>query len=118
MDKVGSILKGMPKYERANLELLKKEGMSRDFKGVWIPKEIWLNPNLSLVEKLLLGEIDSLDQGEGCFASNKYFSIFFKQKNQSIANALTILRKKGFIIDRKFDGRRRWISVNDDKLKS
>jgi hypothetical protein len=24
---------------------------NRDFKGVWIPKEVWLNENLSIIEK-------------------------------------------------------------------
>ena len=27
--------------------------MNRDFKGVWIPKEIWENENLNLTEKVL-----------------------------------------------------------------
>ena len=33
----------------------------RDFKGVWIPKEIWLSTDLKVMEKLILVEIDSLD---------------------------------------------------------
>ena len=28
--------------------------MKRDFKGVWIPKDIWLAKNLSWTEKLVL----------------------------------------------------------------
>jgi hypothetical protein len=35
--------------------------MKRDFKGIWIPKEIWLNENLTLQEKVFLVEIESLD---------------------------------------------------------
>jgi hypothetical protein len=35
---------------------------NRDFKGVWIPKEIWINTDLSIIEKVLLVEIDSLDK--------------------------------------------------------
>ena len=31
----------------------------RDFKGVWIPKEIWLSLDLTLVEKCLL-EVDPI----------------------------------------------------------
>ena len=49
----------------------------RDFKGVWIKKEIWLNTNLTLIEKVLIVEIDSLDNSErGCFASNEYLAKF------------------------------------------
>ena len=33
--------------------------MERNFKGVWIAAEIWLDKDLTLVEKALLAEIDS-----------------------------------------------------------
>ena len=33
--------------------------MERQFKGVWIPAEVWLDNRLTLVEKALLAEIDS-----------------------------------------------------------
>ena len=50
---------------------------NRAFKGIWIPKEIWLSTDLKVMEKLVLVEIDSLDNEEGCFASNDHFSKFF-----------------------------------------
>ena len=44
----------------------------RAFRGVWIPAEIWLNRELSLQEKVMLIEIDSLQHPQkGCFKSNK-----------------------------------------------
>lgn len=49
----------------------------RDFKWVRIPKEIRLNNDLSIMEKLFLVEIDSLDNNDWCFASNTYFAEFF-----------------------------------------
>jgi len=49
----------------------------RDFKGVWIPKELWLTKDLSPIEKFFLLEIDSLDNDDGCFASNAHFSELF-----------------------------------------
>tara|TARA_R110002096_G_scaffold51138_2_gene133798 strand:- start:143 stop:1036 length:894 start_codon:yes stop_codon:yes gene_type:complete len=51
--------------------------MERSFKGIWIPAEIWLNKDLKVMEKLFLVEIDSLDNSDGCFASNGYFAEFF-----------------------------------------
>lgn len=42
-----------------------------------IPKEIWLDRSLTMMEKLFLIEIDSLDNENWCFASNSYFSDFF-----------------------------------------
>ena len=38
----------------------------RDFKGVWIPREIWLSTKLSMLEKIILTEIDSLASENGC----------------------------------------------------
>lgn len=34
---------------------------NRDFKGIWIPKDIWLSDKLTLQEKIMYIEIDSLD---------------------------------------------------------
>lgn len=70
---------------------------SRDFKGIWIPKEIWLSPILSMWEKVLFAEIYSLDNEKGCYASNKYFAIFFKVSERQIRNHLRSLKEKGFI---------------------
>ncbi len=50
---------------------------TRGFKGVWIPARVWLNKDLTIMEKLFLVEIDSLDNSQGCFASNAHFSEFF-----------------------------------------
>jgi hypothetical protein len=81
---------------------------NRDFKGVWIPKEIWLNSDLSIIEKVLLVEIDSLDNSDrGCFASNEYLAKFVQLSEGRVANIIVELKKKGFIIQLFFDGRNR-----------
>ena len=89
---------------------------NRSFKGVWIPEVLWLDPELSLVEVCLLTEIDSLDQGEGCFASNEYFSEFLRGRVSAgrVANMISDLRKRGYLIDRSFDGRKRYISLHEN----
>ena len=71
--------------------------MERDFKGVWIPKEIWLDDNLTWMEKLLLVEIDSLDAEKGCFASNAYFGKFFNLSASRISELVTQLVNKGYV---------------------
>lgn len=72
--------------------------MDRNFKGIWIPKEIWLSEELTLQEKVMLVEIDSLDNEEtGCYASNKYFSKFFKLTTQRVSQIINALATKGFI---------------------
>ena len=70
----------------------------RQFKGVWIPAEVWLDENLSIIEKCLLTEIDSLEDNEkGCYASNKYFSGFFKVSTARISQLINNLKKKNYI---------------------
>lgn len=71
--------------------------MERDFKGVWIPKEVWLDENLTWMEKLLLVEIDSLDKEKGCFASNKYFAEFFQLSPSRISELVSQLVVKGYV---------------------
>ena len=69
----------------------------RDFKGIWIPKEVWLSPTLSLMEKVLFVEIHSLDNERGCFASNRYFAEFFGISDRQIRNVISSLKAKGFV---------------------
>lgn len=71
--------------------------LPRDFKGVWIPKEIWLAPDLSLMEKVLFVEIHSLDNQRGCFASNQHFARFFGVSDRLIRGYLATLRDKGYV---------------------
>ena len=71
--------------------------MNRDFKGVWIPKKIWLDENLTWMEKLFLVEIDSLDENGECYASNKYFGEFFKLSNSRVSEIINSLIRKEYI---------------------
>src|ERR1043166_2077708 len=73
------------------------ERPQRDFKGVWIPREIWLSPSLSLMEKVIFVEIDSLDNERGCFASNRHFAEFFGVSDRQIRTYVNSLTKKGFV---------------------
>lgn len=73
------------------------EKHERDFKGIWISKEIWLSTELSLMEKVLFVEIVSLDNERGCFASNQYFADFFGVSDRQIRNVIAGLKTKGFV---------------------
>lgn len=81
------------------------EQYKRDFKGVWVPKEIWLYRGLSVLEKHVLSEIDSLDGEEGCFASNKYLAEFCDCSESAIDKAVKKLKELGLIYVKSFDGR-------------
>lgn len=67
----------------------------RQFKGVWIPAEIWLDADLTLNEKAILTEIDSFSGEQGCFASNKHFSEFISLSPNRCSTIITDLKDKG-----------------------
>lgn len=69
----------------------------RKFEGVWIPRGVWLSKNLTLQEKVLLTEINSLDNDKGCFASNSYFSEFFDLSRSRISQIIKSLTTKKYI---------------------
>ena len=71
--------------------------MKRDFKGIWIPKEVWLSKDLTLIEKLFFVEINSLDNEDGCFAGNVYFSEFFGLSKTRVSVIIASLKEKGYI---------------------
>ena len=71
--------------------------INRDFKGIWIPKELWLSQELSLQEKVMLLEIDSLDNEEHCYASNAYFADFFGLSKTRISAIINGLAERGYI---------------------
>ena len=73
------------------------ERHERDFKGVWIPRDIWLSEQLSMMEKVLFVEIHSLDNARGCYASNGYFAEFFQVSIRQITRYVASLQKHGFI---------------------
>jgi DNA-binding MarR family transcriptional regulator len=69
----------------------------RGFKGVWIPAEVWLDTSLSIMEKLFLVEIDSLDNEDGCYASNAHFAEFFGVTKGRCTQVIKSLEKKGLV---------------------
>lgn len=70
---------------------------NRKFKGVWIPADYWLDENLSIMEVVLITEIDSLDGENGCFASNKHFADFLGVTSGRASQLITNLKEKGYI---------------------
>lgn len=73
------------------------EDNNRAFKGIWIPKEVWESKELTLQQKVMLVEIDSLDNEKGCYASNKYFSEFFGISSGRVSQVINELIDKGYL---------------------
>ena len=87
----------------------KNNQLPRDFKGIWIPREIWIHDELKPLEKMLWAEIDSLfsEKYGGCFGSNEYFAKFFNVSERYIREMISNLKKYNFIEDVNFNGRTR-----------
>jgi hypothetical protein len=71
--------------------------MNRDFKGVWLPKEIYLHKGLTPTEKLLLAEINSFSTNGVCFASNEHFAEFLGVSKNHVSKLISKLSKMGFV---------------------
>lgn len=82
--------------------------LKREFRGVWIAREIWLDKRLNALDKVILAEIDSLDNDEtGCFASNEYLADFAQCSVRKITEAVSKLIKLEYIRVESFNGRTR-----------
>ena len=71
--------------------------MERQFKGIWIPAEIWNDKDLTIQEKFVLAEIDSFSGPEGCFAMNNHFAELLTLSPNRCSAIITNLEKKGKI---------------------
>ena len=91
--------------------MIDPENPVKQYKGVWLPKEILDNPDLTPTEKILLAIIESLDDEElgGCYASNEYLGSKIDSPAKSTSNRIASLKEKGYIIQTKYDGRHRFI---------
>lgn len=86
--------------------------LPRDFKGIWIPKELWLDDRLTYLEKAIFAEIDSLDGPDHCYADNEHFERMFNAKERTVSQVITKLKRLNLIEQIKFDGRTRWLKSN------
>lgn len=84
--------------------------MHRDFKGVWIPKGIYLNTELSWTEKIFLIEVHSLQGEEGCWANNQHFAEFLDISEGAVANLITKLKAAGWVAVEGYGKARRLFS--------
>lgn len=72
--------------------------MMRGFKGVWIPRDIWLREDLSCVDKCLLAEIDSLaGYKQGCFAGNSHLATFLHVSVPTVTRSVKKLTDLGLL---------------------
>jgi hypothetical protein len=77
-----------------------------NFTGVWIPKEVFQIETLSPTAKFVYGIIDSLDNEDGCYASNGYLARSLGLAERQIRNLLKELDDHKLIVRLEQDGRR------------
>ena len=90
--------------------------------NVVIPAEVWFHPNLPPRTKMLFGMINNLAYTEkGCWASNKYLSLYLGVRADTISSMISSLEKQKFIFveySRRGDGMQvRKITINKDYPK-
>jgi hypothetical protein len=96
--------------------------LDRGFKGIFIPADLWCDDGLSLTEKCVFAEIDSLDNfddtspaaGPGCRASDAELAEFFQIPRIEAARAVDRLIALGRIRQLDYEGGRLLI-VNRDR---
>ena len=76
------------------------------FTGVWIPKEVFQIATLSPCAKFVYGIVDSLDNEDGCYASNGYLARSLGLAERQVRNLLKELDDLKLIVRIDQDGRR------------
>lgn len=72
---------------------------NREFKGVWIPSDLYLNDELSWTEKLVILEVDSFSRnGLPCFISNEHLCNHIRCSASTIEKSLKRTEELGYII--------------------
>ena len=71
--------------------------MSKEFKGIWIPREILELNNIGTMDKMVLSVILGLSKNNGCTASNRYFADLFGISKTRVSIIITNLFKKSYI---------------------
>ncbi|MDP1815212.1 MAG: helix-turn-helix domain-containing protein [Leadbetterella sp.] len=89
-----------------------EQEQKKEFTGVWIPKHIIEDDNLSMTDKIIYAEIACF---EVCFKSNERLGERYGLKDRTISGVISKLKKKGYIVELGFDGRKRRLSSLYDK---
>jgi len=69
----------------------------RTFKGLWMPASLYTCPDLEWIYKILLLEIWSFDNGEGCYKTNASLGKSIHKSKDRAAHMVMELRERGLI---------------------
>jgi DNA-binding Lrp family transcriptional regulator len=74
------------------------------FSGVFVPREVLLDQDISANAKLIFAIVQSLDNDKGCYASNDYIGGMVGLSESSVRACLQALEEKKYIERFVFDG--------------
>ncbi len=88
--------------------------MERQFKGIWIPAHIWLNPYLTPTEKILLADIASFSgNGKSFYKTNETLAEELHTSVKTISRAVQRLSSESYIkVTGKTSKRLIWASMD------
>lgn len=70
---------------------------SKAFEGVWIPKEVLCDENLTLHQKVIFSMIQALSSDQPCYAGNEYFADQCGTSTRSVSGHITKLKDLEYI---------------------
>ena len=83
---------------------------SRDFKGIWIDREVWLHPDLKWYDKIVLMEVDSFTKRDApCFLSDAHLAQFVGISERTVRGSINRLCQLELMERSGFDGRKRFL---------
>ena len=66
----------------------------KEFKGIWLPKEVIKNTNINDKEKMIYSMILSLSKNKECIVTNAYISKIFNITTIQVSRIINSLKKK------------------------
>lgn len=93
----------------------------RDFKGIWLSAERYLDTNLSLIEIIILSEVESFQKRGECYASNQHFADFLGISENRIKHIIPDLVERGYldsvsVFNHEKQKKERKLSISDRHL--
>lgn len=87
---------------------LDPDNPSKEYTGVWIPKEVMECKELSAIDKLVYGEVACFDE---CYASNEWLAKRIGRSVTTASKCISKLIELGFVEPCGFNGRFRLVRV-------
>ena len=90
--------------------------MQQNWQGIFIPKELYLTKELTWIEKILFIEVNQFSRNNGYTETNAYLAKSLNVSTTTITNGIHKLKNLGLIQIQSFDGRKRFIKTDIEKL--